>query len=102
VQIILKADTSGCTFLACSNTRITSLIPVFFLYGVTPNLAMGLVPVHGSLGIHNFVINFESGRATGLTGKDKDKGKVKLSLCLTKHHGMKTCWGSGDIAPRIL
>jgi hypothetical protein len=28
--------------------------------------------------------------------------KVKLSQCLTKHHAMKTYWGSGDIAPRIL
>jgi len=30
------------------------------------------------------------------------KLKVKLSLCLTKHHAMKTDWGSGGIAPRIL
>jgi hypothetical protein len=28
--------------------------------------------------------------------------KVKLTLCLTKHHAMKTYWGSGGIAPRIL
>jgi len=28
--------------------------------------------------------------------------KVKLSLCLTKHHAMKMYWGSGGIAPRIL
>jgi hypothetical protein len=28
--------------------------------------------------------------------------KVKLSLCLTKHHTMKAYWGSGGIAPRIL
>jgi hypothetical protein len=28
--------------------------------------------------------------------------KVKLTLCLTKHHAMKTYWGSGSIAPRIL
>jgi hypothetical protein len=32
----------------------------------------------------------------------KVKVKVKLSLCFTKHHSMKTCWGSGGIAPRIL
>jgi hypothetical protein len=32
----------------------------------------------------------------------KLKVKVKLSLCLTKHHAMKTYWGSGGIAPRIL
>jgi len=32
----------------------------------------------------------------------KVKVKVKLLLCLTKHHAMKTYWGSGDIAPRIL
>jgi hypothetical protein len=25
----------------------------------------------------------------------KVKGKVKLSLCLTKHHAMKAYWGSG-------
>jgi hypothetical protein len=42
------------------------------------------------------------------------KGKVNLSLCLTKHHGMKTdlvlikrhaikaYWENGDMAPRIL
>jgi hypothetical protein len=30
------------------------------------------------------------------------KVKVNLSLCLTKHHAMKTYWGSGGIAPRIL
>jgi hypothetical protein len=34
--------------------------------------------------------------------KDTGKVKVKLSLCLTKHHAMKTYWGSGGIAPRIL
>jgi hypothetical protein len=28
--------------------------------------------------------------------------KVKLSLCLTKHHAMKAYWGSGGIAPRFL
>jgi hypothetical protein len=27
--------------------------------------------------------------------------KVKLSLCLTKHHAMKMYWGSGGIAQRI-
>jgi hypothetical protein len=30
------------------------------------------------------------------------KVKVKLSLFLTKHHAMKTYWGSGVIAPRII
>jgi hypothetical protein len=29
------------------------------------------------------------------------KLKVKLSLCLNKHHAMKTYWGSEGIAPRI-
>jgi len=28
--------------------------------------------------------------------------KVKLSLCLNKHHAMKAYWGSKGIAPRIL
>jgi hypothetical protein len=30
------------------------------------------------------------------------KVKVKLFLCLTKHHAVKAYWGSGGIAPRIL
>jgi hypothetical protein len=34
--------------------------------------------------------------------KQSGKVKVKLSLCLTKHHAMKTYWGSGGIDPRIL
>jgi hypothetical protein len=33
---------------------------------------------------------------------DRWKVKVKLSLCLTKHHAIRTYWGSGGIAPRIL
>jgi hypothetical protein len=28
--------------------------------------------------------------------------KLNLSLCLTKHHNMKTFRGNGGIAPRIL
>jgi hypothetical protein len=35
-----------------------------------------------------------------LNSTGKSKGKVVL--CLTKHHAMKTYWGSGAIAPRIL
>jgi hypothetical protein len=30
------------------------------------------------------------------------KVKVKLSLCVTKHHAIKAYWGSGGIAPLIL
>jgi hypothetical protein len=29
------------------------------------------------------------------------KVKVKLSLCLTRHHPIKAYWGNGGIAPRI-
>jgi hypothetical protein len=32
----------------------------------------------------------------------KLKVKVKLPLCLTKHHAMKAYWGSGGIVPLIL
>jgi hypothetical protein len=35
-------------------------------------------------------------------GYHKVKVKVKLSLCLTKHHAMKTYRGIGGIDPRIL
>jgi hypothetical protein len=34
--------------------------------------------------------------------QSKQKVKVKLSLCLTKHHAMKAYWGSGGIAPLII
>jgi hypothetical protein len=35
-------------------------------------------------------------------GDGHNKGKkLKLSLCLTKHHAMETYWGSGGIGPRI-
>jgi hypothetical protein len=34
--------------------------------------------------------------------KGKVKEEVKLSLFLTKHHAMKTYWGSGDITPNII
>jgi hypothetical protein len=37
-------------------------------------------------------------RTTGI----QKKVNVKLSLCLTKHHAMKTFCGNGGIAPRIL
>jgi hypothetical protein len=40
-----------------------------------------------------------------VTGRDFKKlalNEVKLSLCLTKHHPMKTYWESGGIVPRIL
>jgi hypothetical protein len=30
------------------------------------------------------------------------KGKDKVVPLITKHHTMKTYWGSGGIAPRIL
>jgi hypothetical protein len=30
------------------------------------------------------------------------KVKVKLSLCLTKHHAVKTYWGTSGIVPRTL
>jgi len=33
--------------------------------------------------------------------KHKLHRKGKVSLCLTKYHNMKTCWGSGGIAPVI-
>jgi len=35
-------------------------------------------------------------------GNCKGKGKVKLSLCLTKNHAMKKYWGRRRITPRIL
>jgi hypothetical protein len=37
-----------------------------------------------------------------ITGKKARISNVRSSLCLTKHHAMKTFRGSGSIAPRIL
>jgi hypothetical protein len=37
-----------------------------------------------------------------VAGKIIEGKKLKLSLCLTKHHTVKMYWDSGDIAPRIL
>jgi urease accessory protein UreH len=34
--------------------------------------------------------------------KFKEEEENERSWCLTKHHAMKTYWGSGGIAPRIL
>jgi hypothetical protein len=28
--------------------------------------------------------------------------RLKLTLCITKYHAMRTYWGSGDVAPHIL
>jgi hypothetical protein len=41
-------------------------------------------------------------RAKDATNVRQGERKVKLSLCLTKHHAMKAYWRSGGIAPRIL
>jgi hypothetical protein len=35
-----------------------------------------------------------------IMNRDDDNDKVKS--CLTEHHAMKTYWGTGGIAPRIL
>jgi hypothetical protein len=59
------------------------------------------------------VANCYSGRDMKLGSPEREAGngtilfsysqvKVKLSLCLTKHHAMKTYWGSGGIAPAFL
>jgi hypothetical protein len=46
---------------------------------------------------------WEAAPTSGHTeNKNMIKIKVKLSLCLTKHHAMKAYWGSEDIAARIL
>jgi hypothetical protein len=45
----------------------------------------------------------ENSREMGRIGISKaTQVKVKLSLCLTKHHAMKTYCGSGSIASLIL
>jgi hypothetical protein len=38
----------------------------------------------------------------GMHGAFSSRYKVQLPLCFTKHHTMKTYWGSGGIAPHIL
>jgi hypothetical protein len=53
------------------------------------------------------VLSPELSRSQWLTESDNlanniVKVKVKLPLCLTKHHTMKAYWRSGGIAPLIL
>jgi hypothetical protein len=66
---------------------------------------MDLTRTHGSL-IYNLIWNKTNStnlQDTPLTfhHKRKSKVKVKLYLCLTKHHAVKTYWGRGGIAPHI-
>jgi hypothetical protein len=37
-----------------------------------------------------------------VTGMEKLNVKVKLFVCLTKHHAMKMYWGSGGISTHSL
>jgi hypothetical protein len=48
--------------------------------------------------IHTYLNTTQSEQAS----QQKCKPFIKLSLYLTKHHAMKTYWGSGGIAPCIL
>jgi hypothetical protein len=46
--------------------------------------------------------NVQKHNSFNTNSKGKGKGKVVPVLFLTEHHAMKTYWGSGGIAPRIL
>jgi hypothetical protein len=48
------------------------------------------------------VVNFATTKTLPTVQCLHMRNKVKLSLCLTKYHAMKTYWGSGGIAPLIL
>jgi hypothetical protein len=52
--------------------------------------------------LHNLFASSKNVPCKVETRKGKKGKRVKLSLCLTKHHAMKTYWGSGGIAPHIL
>jgi hypothetical protein len=45
---------------------------------------------------------YETSVLTTIPNTEYKKVKVKMSLCLTKHHVMKTYWGSEGTAPLIL
>jgi hypothetical protein len=48
-------------------------------------------------------VSFDAGVSLGV-GVDIYfcKGKINLSLCLTKHHAIKSYWGNGGIAQPIV
>jgi hypothetical protein len=52
--------------------------------------------------IHGYYTSVRLEGVRKSTVQQGKKVKVKLSLSLTKHHAMKTYWGSGGIAPFIL
>jgi hypothetical protein len=48
-----------------------------------------------SVNASDFILETCTSKHTACGFKHKIKVKVKLSLCLTKHHAIKTQWGSG-------
>jgi hypothetical protein len=79
--------------LSCSYSALhkyNTLILITYFTTLLEVIRLSLVPLISSQGPHVFVID------------GKGKGKVKLSLCLTKHHAMKMYWVRGGTAPRIL
>jgi hypothetical protein len=69
------------------------------------NLSLLCVP-HSSSTVSSYIPDWprQGGRCLWICNDSicNTKVKVKLSLCLTKHHAMKAYWGSGGIAPLIL
>jgi hypothetical protein len=61
----------------------------------------GLFP-QGERSSFTLLGNMDTNELINIQNTWKVKVKVKLSLCLTKHHTMKAYWGSGRIGPHIL
>jgi hypothetical protein len=81
--------------------------PIFFFNFVqaTKNSAERLKHCRDTTGEINISIASENEvlRTYGHTRKEvTGMVKVKLFLCLTKYHAMKTYWGNGGVALRIL
>jgi hypothetical protein len=87
-------------FLCDDNNLITVLSCTFIMYYLLPMHFNDMHLYHSFIKLGNIWCCTVRRRTFYVCAVNKVK--VKLSLCLTKHHTMKTCWGSGGIAPCIL
>jgi hypothetical protein len=78
---------------------------IFFIFFLPLSLSLCFfLPFFAWLSLlHSFTLSLlRDGLRRRQPWTNGDDGKVKLSLCLTKHHSMKTYCGSGGIVPQIL
>jgi hypothetical protein len=85
-------------------TTTLHYIPLNFFFPLASTVLIGPWPSLMDFSIHRHLVGLLGWgiSPTQIYSSTKDKVNVKSSLCLTKHHVMKTYGESGGIAPRIL